>query len=55
MRLMAVATYNWSVSIMSYSCGGCEYPDVVTLSGLCMNYEDSSGLTSAAPVLTVVS
>ena len=34
--------YRWSMSIMSCSCGGCNYPDVVTLSDLCMNCDDSS-------------
>ena len=34
--------YKWSVSIMSYSCGGCKYPNAMTFSGLCMNCNDSN-------------
>ena len=34
--------YRWDVSIMSCSCGSCIYPDVITLSSLCMNHDDSS-------------
>ena len=34
--------YRWSMSIVSCSGGGCNYPDVVTLNGLCMNHDDSS-------------
>ena len=33
--------YRWSVSIMSCSCGGCNYSNVVTLSSLYMNCDDS--------------
>ena len=34
--------YRWSVTIMNCSCGGYIYPGVATLSGLCMNCNDSS-------------
>ena len=34
--------YRWSVSVVSCSCGGCNYPNDVTLSSLCVNCGNSS-------------
>ena len=34
--------YVLGISVMSYSWGGCNYPYVMTWSGLCMNCNDSS-------------
>ena len=42
-RINGCNLYMWSMSIVSYSLAGCDYPYVMTWSGLCKNHDNLSG------------